>query len=107
MAGYLQAFRWDGAKFNVNTNLSELAKDVLTKVSEIDHEMKKKMQTYGKIKTQHNSIERSNQCVTVNTRPSLTLDTTRIRVRALSCAPLPPWLLSRCTHPCCLNVLDS
>eukprot|EP00037_Helgoeca_nana_P009002 m.79294 g.79294 ORF g.79294 m.79294 type:complete len:390 (+) comp19286_c0_seq1:110-1279(+) len=60
MAGYLQAFRWDGAKFNVNTNLSELAKDVLTKVSEIDHEMKKKMQTYGKIKTQHTSIERSN-----------------------------------------------
>lgn len=61
MEGYLQSFRWDGAKFNVNTNLTELAKDVVTKVSEIDAEMKKKLASYNKIKAQFSSIERSAQ----------------------------------------------
>eukprot|EP00035_Acanthoeca_spectabilis_P020059 m.430947 g.430947 ORF g.430947 m.430947 type:complete len:480 (-) comp17236_c0_seq1:123-1562(-) len=61
MEGYLQSFRWDGAKFNVNTNLTELAKDVVTKVSEIDAEMKKKLTSYNKIKAQFSSIERSAQ----------------------------------------------
>jgi hypothetical protein len=54
------AFRWDGAKFNVNTNLPELAKDVVSKVTEIDREMKKKLTSYNKVKSAFSSIERSN-----------------------------------------------
>eukprot|EP00041_Stephanoeca_diplocostata_P033188 m.1091382 g.1091382 ORF g.1091382 m.1091382 type:complete len:383 (+) comp24287_c0_seq5:195-1343(+) len=57
--GYLKTFKWDGAKFNVNTNLPDLSKDVVSKVSEIDREMKKKMQAYGKVKGQLMSIERN------------------------------------------------
>lgn len=59
MQGYLKTFKWDGAKFNVNTNLPDLSKDVVSKVTEIDREMKKKMQAYGKVKGQLMSIERN------------------------------------------------
>lgn len=60
MRGYLQSFRWDGAKFNVNTSVTEIGKDVVSKVNEIDADLKKKMTAYTKVKSQFSQIERSN-----------------------------------------------
>lgn len=56
--GYLTSFKWDAAKFNVNTSLKGLCEDVISKVADIDAEMKKKVATYNKAKQALNVMEK-------------------------------------------------
>ena len=56
--GYLTSFKWDAAKFNVNTSLKGLCEDVISKVTDIDNEMKKKVSAYNKAKQGLNVMEK-------------------------------------------------
>lgn len=58
MEGYLTSFKWDGAKFNVNASLEDLCMDVISKVTDIENEMKKKVQLYNKSQGSLNFLEK-------------------------------------------------
>lgn len=55
---YVTTFRWDGAQFNANLSIKDLAREINQKVTAIEAEMKSKMQAYSKVKGNLQAIER-------------------------------------------------
>lgn len=55
---YLSAFRWDTAKFNTMTHIKDVTRDISKNVSEIENEMKAKIQAYSKVRGQLQAIDR-------------------------------------------------
>ena len=52
LPGYVEQFRWDAAKFNTALSADALRQDINKKLSEVETEMKVKVQAYGKVQQQ-------------------------------------------------------
>ena len=61
--GYLASFHWDLAKFNPNMHIRDITRQISKRVTEVETEMKSKMQAYSKVKGQLQAIDRKATCV--------------------------------------------
>lgn len=58
LQGYISSFRWDSAKFNTALSADALRKDINKKLTEIGAEMKTKVTSYGKVKSNLAKLEK-------------------------------------------------